>query len=144
MPPLTVTRGQAGLRTSSGGLACGNCSEAAVSFSGSNTTYYVLAGSSGPCTYGNLQISMDLPAPPTNETSPGAITRPPAQTNSQSNFSAAGGGDPATGWGAGLYRGLWYKLIVTNASQRVNIKTCGSGFDTRLAVYTGGCGSWTE
>src|ERR1043166_6183584 len=130
--------------SNNGGLTCGNCSEAAVSFSGSNTTYYVLAGSSGPCTYGNLQISMDLPAPPTNDTCAGAITLTAGQTNSQSNFYATEVGDPATGWGAGLYRGLWYKLIVTNASQRVNIKTCGSGFDTRLAVYTGGCGSWTE
>jgi hypothetical protein len=38
---------------------------------------------------------------------------------------------------------VWYTFSTTN-SQRVNLTTCASDFNTRLVVYTGSCGALTE
>src|SRR5260370_906352 len=49
----------------------------------------------------------------------------PGQIYTTNILNATSNGDPATGWAAGLYRGVWYRVTPTNASQRVNVSTCG-------------------
>jgi hypothetical protein len=122
---------------------CGN--PASVSFSGfSNVTYYILVGGNSPTATGNLRIVADLQDPPPNDTCAGAIALVNGVTNTVTNiFYATEDGDPNTGCAGSIYHGVWY-TITPAKNQRVGISTCASDFDTRMAVYTGGCGGLTE
>ncbi len=82
---------------------------------------------------------------PGNDTCANAIVMNSGQTYSVSNFFYATElGDVRTnGWDSGIYRGVWFKITNTN-SQRLNITTCASDFDTGLAIYTNDCGTLRE
>jgi hypothetical protein len=67
----------------------------------------------------------------------------PGLTYTQANFYATEIGDPGTSWASGLYRGVWYQ-VTPPAGARCTISSCDSDFNTRMAVYTGGCTSLVE
>jgi hypothetical protein len=55
---------------------------------------------------------------------------------------ATAAGDPTPACQANFGKGVWYSFT-PNASGAVTISTCGSDFDTVLAVFTGSCGALT-
>src|SRR5437764_444334 len=57
----------------------------------------------------------------TNDYCTNAVQVIPGQIYSVNILNATTNGDPTTGWAANLYRGVWYKVTATNASQRVNV-----------------------
>jgi len=50
-------------------------------------------------------------------------------------------GDPGLCCGYSLGRGVWYTFTPV-ITERVTISTCGSDFNTSLAVFTGICGTF--
>jgi hypothetical protein len=57
--------------------------------------------------------------------------------------NATSTGDPLPTCGSAVGKGVWYKVTPT-ANATVTVSTCGSDFDTVLAVYSGGCGALTQ
>src|SRR5262249_59366480 len=99
------------------------------------TTYYILAGGYNGAS-GNLSLtaygvvndicSMAMPL-----SSGAAVTLNTSQ--------ATGTGDPTTPCSSGD-NGVWFTFTPASTGP-VTISTCGSSFDTVLAVYTGACGA---
>ena len=115
---------------------------AGVSFiAPTNTTYYILASGVGTAA-GTLNIVANLP-PPTNDTCFGAIAMTSGVTYSTSTTYATSIGDPVPSCSPSFGRGVWYRYT-PSVSGQVGVTTCGSSFQTALAVYTGTCGSPTE
>ena len=117
------------------GPACtGN--NASVSFSGSaGATYFILAGGySGNS--GDLRIVASSPA---NDHCPGALPLADATPFTMSTTNATSGGDPVPPCQSNFGKGVWFAYTAP-ASGTVQVSTCGSGFDTLLAVYSGVCG----
>jgi len=64
-------------------------------------------------------------------------------TNAQSTLKASSFGDPLPGCIDGFGNGVWYQFTPASSGLLL-VDTFGSDFDTGLAAYTGGCGSFTE
>jgi hypothetical protein len=115
---------------------------AGVSFiAPTNTTYYILASGVGTGA-GTLKIVANLP-PPTNDMCSGAIAMTNGVTYSTNTTYAASIGDPVPSCVPSFGRGVWYSYTPA-VSGPMGVTTCGSSFQTALAVYTGTCGSPTE
>ncbi len=115
---------------------------AGVSFiSPTNTTYYILASGLGSGS-GTLEITANQ-APPANDMCNNAMLMVNGVTYSTNTIYATSIGDPVPSCSPGLGRGVWYSYTPT-VSGPVGVTTCGSSFQTALAVYTGTCGAWTE
>lgn len=80
--------------------------------------------------------------PPTNDTCSGAIAMTAGTTYTLNTASATATGDPTPGCQGSFGKGVWYSYT-PSAIGNVTISTCGSSFDTVLAVYTGTCGALT-
>jgi len=76
---------------------------------------------------------------PPNDTCTSATAMEPGTVYTVNTAGATSTGDPSASCGS-LGKGVWYTLT-PGASGMITISTCGSGFDTVLAVYTGSCGS---
>ena len=83
--------------------------------------------------------------PPTlaNDQCSGAIALMTGSTYIMSTTTATSTGDPVPGCGYNPGKGVWF-TYAPPASGTVTISTCGSDFDTVLAVYSGACGSLTQ
>ncbi len=115
---------------------------AGVSFTASNDAiYYILASGVGTAS-GTLQISANLP-PPTNDACTGAVAMVSGVTYAAATAFATSGGDPTPSCVPTFGRGVWYSYQ-PSVDGPVGVTTCGSSFQTALAVYTGACGSWHE
>jgi uncharacterized Zn-binding protein involved in type VI secretion len=120
-----------------------NQNNAGVSFvSPADTTYYILvAGFQYQA--GILQIVANQSAP-TNDFCQYAIPMTNGVIYTATNIYATSIGDPVPSCAPGFERGVWYQYTPTNDGP-VGISTCGSTFQTALAVYSGACGPpWTQ
>ncbi len=79
---------------------------------------------------------------PPNDQCAGAVTLTSGVTNSVNTANATSTGDPTPSCGSGVGKGVWYKVTPANSGM-VTVSTCGSDYDTVLAIYTGSCGSLT-
>jgi len=118
--------------------ACGLQSRVAWP-SAPGTVYYLYLDGFGAAS-GNYILAITCAAPAGNDNCTGAIPVSCGQTvtgattgNTDSNPPACGG----AGDGAGP--GVWYSIVGTGAS--ITASTCGSGFDTQIAIYSGTCGA---
>ena len=106
-----------------------------------NLTCYILVSGAGSA-YGILNITANQP-PPTNDVCSGAIQMLPGTTYFTNSIYASSIGDPVPSCVPSFGRGIWYRYA-PSVSGQVGITTCGSSFQTALAVYTGSCGALTE
>ncbi len=105
------------------------------------TVYYLYLDGFGSGA-GSYILSITCAAPAGNDNCSGAIPLSCGQTiagattgNSDSNPPACGGA------GDGASPGVWYSVVGTGAS--ITASTCGSGFDTQVAIYSGTCTALT-
>lgn len=78
-----------------------------------------------------------------NDVCADAITVTPGNSYALNTTCAAQDG-PAPSCGAGTFREVWYKWTAS-ASGSFTLSTCGAAnFDTRIAVFSGNCGAFTE
>lgn len=115
-----------------------NCAgtNASVSFPGTaGATYFILAGGYNGNS-GNLSI---VASSPSNDQCPGALSLADATSFAMSTINATSIGDPLPSCQASFGKGVWF-AYTSPASGTVQVSTCGSGFDTVLAVYSGACG----
>jgi len=126
--------------------SCGSGSTASqVTFTGNaGTTYYIFIGGYYGVS-GNLQIfaQWSVSPPPSNDQCSGAVTLTSGVTNSLNTAYATSTSDPTPSCGSSVGKGVWYKVTPT-ASGSVTVSTCGSSYDTVLAIYSGSCGSLTS
>lgn len=120
---------------------------------GTQYRYFVRQVCSGPVYSNNstAQVFTTLVPPPANDDCSGAVTLNSCSGAPQSvagSTSAATLDAIYTNCGAGgtnsTERGVWFKYVGDNNS--VTVTTCdasGTGYDTRLTVYSGSCGSLT-
>jgi plastocyanin len=90
---------------------------------------------------GTIVVANSAP-PPANDQCSSAIAMTPSTLYTVSTAGATTSGDPSPSCGTTLGKGVWY-TITAAATGPITISTCGSDFDTILAVYTGACGSLT-
>ena len=115
---------------------------AGVSFvAPTNLTYYILASGVGVAA-GTLHILANSP-PPANDTCSNAIPMTPGTVYTNNTTYATSIGDPMPDCMPGFGRGVWYSYA-PSVNGPVGVTTCGSSFQTGLAVYTGTCGSMTN
>ena len=89
-----------------------------------------------------LSVAGSYAAPP-NDTCAGAIPLVTGAAYAMSTTNATSAGDPSPSCQSSAGKGVWF-YYTPLASGPVTISTCGSSFDTVLAVYTGACGSLTQ
>jgi hypothetical protein len=80
--------------------------------------------------------------PPVNDSCAGAIALSPGTPYTVNTAAATSAGDPAPVCQASFGKGVWF-TYTPSSSGTVTISTCGSDFDTVLAVYSGSCGALT-
>jgi hypothetical protein len=119
------------------GAACTG-TQASLFFTGSaGTPYRMLVGGKAGQT-GQLMVMAR--AVPSNDICLGAIALTNGVSCTQSTAEATSTGDPADCSGGYLANGVWFSFTPAVSGQ-LNIGTCGSDFNTVLAVYTGSCGA---
>ena len=79
---------------------------------------------------------------PGNDQCSGAIALSNGGSAAMNTATATSTGDPTPSCGYAVGKGVWYKMTPTS-SGTVTVNTCGSSYDTVLAVYMGSCGSLT-
>jgi len=87
----------------------------------------------------SLQVVVST-TPPGNDTCAGATPLAGGEIATTNTANATSTGDPVPGCQGSAGKGVWYTYTPAS-SGTVSISTCGSTFDTVLAVYTGSCGS---
>lgn len=101
--------------------------------------YHIQLGAKDPSVLGSgsLRITeLSGPTYPANNTCSGALTIAPGDTD----FDTTGTSSSPVSWPCGGTGGLdlWYTYIATETAL-AQASTCGSSFDTKLAVYEGTC-----
>jgi Fe-S cluster assembly iron-binding protein IscA len=132
--------------------ACGIRADAAtVSFCAvAGTQYHILVTNDTTGT-GTFELSLtDTGAdctPPVNDNCEGAVAIAVGQTVIGTNVNATNESPaPGTCNGLSTYNlGMWYTFTEGATARRLNITTCdaNTNFNTRVYVYTGGCGAFT-
>jgi hypothetical protein len=121
------------------GPACQG-TQASVVFSGmAGTSYYILAGGYGTGA-GTLQIMAT--AALANDHCTQALPLATGVPFTMTTVNATTGVDSAPTCQGSFGKGVWFKYTSTRTGP-VPVTTCGSGYDTVLAVYTGGCSAQT-
>ncbi|MDB6056722.1 MAG: hypothetical protein JWO95_566 [Verrucomicrobiales bacterium] len=80
--------------------------------------------------------------PPANDLCSGAVAMTAGTPYSVNTANATSTSDPTSSCGT-IGKGVWYTFS-TSSSGAITISTCGSSFDTMLAIYTGSCGALTQ
>jgi hypothetical protein len=102
----------------------------------SNVTYYICAGGFNGA-FGNLQIRAQAAAPP-NDLCGGAITLADNAFYAENTQTATDeSGLPCAGK---IGRGVWFAYTAVQTGTLI-VETCPSSFNTKLAVFSGTCGS---
>jgi hypothetical protein len=83
-----------------------------------------------------------VPLPP-NDQCAGAVALTPGVLVISNTANATSTGDPTPTCRTGFGKGVWFKYTPTGTGP-VLVSTCGSDFDTAVAVYVGSCGSLTQ
>jgi len=81
-------------------------------------------------------------AGPANDRCSGAIAMTSGTVYTANTSGATSTGDPTGACGSPFGGGVWYSFTANSAGQ-VTINTCGSDFDTLMAVYGGTCAGLT-
>jgi hypothetical protein len=89
----------------------------------------------------SLQVVVST-TPPGNDTCAGAIPLVGGEVSTTNTANATSTGDPVPGCQGSAGKGVWYTYTPAS-SGTVSVSTCGSTYDTVLAVYSGSCGSLT-
>jgi len=89
----------------------------------------------------SVQVN-SVATPPANDTCAGAIAMTAGTTYNANTANATSTGDPTPSCQGTAGKGVWYTYTPVG-SGTVTISTCGSTYNTVLAVYTGSCGSLT-
>ena len=122
------------------GPACAGTASSLTLSVVANVTYRILVGGCNG-EGGNLKISITDPLP-TNDICSGAVPMTSGITYTINTIYATSNGDPVPTCVNGFGKGVWYSFTPpTNGS--VQIKTCGSAFDTAMAIYAGSCEVFT-
>jgi len=87
----------------------------------------------------SLQVVVST-TPPGNDTCAGAIPLVGGEVSTTNTANATSTSDPVPGCQGSAGKGVWYTYTPTS-SGTVSVSTCGSTYDTVLAVYTGSCGA---
>jgi hypothetical protein len=87
---------------------------------------------------GSIVVS-SAAAGPTNDFCSSPIAMSEGILYTENTTGATSTGDPTSACGSSV-KGVWY-TFTPSSNSLVTISTCGSGFDTVLAVFTGSCGS---
>lgn len=140
---LAVYTGNCGSLTALGG-ACSDdegpsCSGTAASLSFSavgGTTYSIFVGGKGGVS-GTLNIRATAP-PPVNDQCSAAQFMGMGIVYTENTATATSTNDPLPSCASTLGKGVWYYFI-PSVTGTATISTCGSDFDTALAIYTGSC-----
>jgi plastocyanin len=85
-------------------------------------------------------IVVQAAAVPANDLCSGAVTMTPGTVYTMDTSGATSTADPTLACGSPFGRTVWYQYT-SSASGSVTLSTCGSQFDTVLAVYAGSCAS---
>jgi hypothetical protein len=110
-----------------------------------NTTYLIrVGGYNGATGSGTLTITPPTcgPVAPSNDDCSGAIFLADGVTVTGSTALATNDGTATCG-SSTTTRDVWYAYRPLT-SGTVNVNTCGSSYDTAIAVFTGSCGSLTQ
>lgn len=118
---------------------CGNGIQSTGQFTATAGTTYLIRLGSSVNTVGPVTIAIGLITSPANDwcgaaSSAGVGTtsfNTACSTNETAGISCFGAGVP-------VYHDIWYRYQATTAGN-TTFSLCGSGFDTRLAVYQDGC-----
>ncbi len=102
-------------------------------------TYYILVHGFGSST-GTYELSVDCVSGPENDLCSDALPIECGETVNGTTVNASNDGAPFCGT-SNTAPGVWYTFVGTGGD--VTASTCGPGFDTKLTVYTGSCGSFT-
>ena len=105
------------------------------------TTYYICAGGKNGAS-GQLQImaSRVCDSALGNDTCAGAIALAEGSSASMNTGSATDDTVPCLGT---CSKGVWY-TYTPDCTGTATVQTCGSNFDTKLAVFSGSCGALTS
>ena len=87
----------------------------------------------------NVSVQV-IAGPPANDTCSGAMPMTAGTTYTLNTGGATSTGDLTPSCQPSFGNGVWYTYTPL-ASGTITISTCGSDFDTVLAVYTGSCGA---
>lgn len=115
-----------------------NCGlQSGVQFIADGGLYYVRVGGFGANVGAGVLTVTDIPAPNDECAAPIALA---LGANPFNNLAATSSIEP---WCGAINGGSdkWYTYTSTGAGNTIGVNTCGSGFDTVLEVYTGGCGA---
>lgn len=128
------------------GGACGGTLQSSVTFNSvANTPYLIRVGgyngASGPGTLTVAASNCQAP-PPANDTCAGAIFLASGVTYSGSTALATNDGTATCGDSSGS-PDVWHRYRPQTTGS-VTVVTCGSTYDTVLAVYSGTCGALTQ
>ncbi len=116
---------------------------AAVDFGSGNLTGYAYGVNVGWISLSNaVAYVQTAPLAPPNDLCAGAIALTNGASYAMSTVTATTNGDPTLPCLTLFGKGVWftYTPLLTG---NVTISTCGSSFDTAMAVYTGTCGAMT-
>jgi uncharacterized delta-60 repeat protein len=102
----------------------------------------VVTNTIGAVTSSIAALTVFAPQAPANDACSGAVEMTADTTYFVDTTAATETDDPTPGCASSFGRGVWY-AFTPSISGVVTISTCGSGFDTVLAVYTGSCGALT-
>lgn len=80
--------------------------------------------------------------PPPNDACAGAIALSPGTSYAVNTAGATSTSDPTPGCQGSFGKGVWF-TYTPGSSGTVVISTCGSDFDTVMAVYSASCGALT-
>jgi len=117
--------------------------QASLRFNGlAGTTYYVLAGGF-VAQSGTLRLQGRTLSLPANDTCSAAIVLSSGLPYTLDTAGATSDGDPLPSCQSSFGNGVWFTLI-PDATALADVSTCGSDFDTVLAIYSGSCGSLVE
>jgi hypothetical protein len=99
--------------------------------------------SSFPTSFDIDDVSVQVVSgPPANDACAGALALAAGTPYTVNTAAATATGDPAPACQPSLGKGVWFSYT-PGSSGTISISTCGSDFDTVLAVYAGACGSLT-
>ncbi len=119
-----------------GGPACPEFQASAQFLGMAGVTYRILAGGS-TAEAGTLHIVASMTAELSNDRCHGAIALEPGTEFTMSTANATQTDDPIPPC-ASTFGGVWFK-VTPSSNGVVRLSTCGSDFDTALAVYSGSC-----
>ncbi|MCW5900382.1 MAG: hypothetical protein KIT10_14035 [Flavobacteriales bacterium] len=109
-------------------------------FAANGVTYWILVHGFGAA-QGNYTLNLTCAGPPPNDVCGAAIIMTCGSSVTGNTSFAGADVAPFCGTGDGTGGGVWYRI--TGTGTNITASLCGSGYDTRIRVYTGVCTALT-